>query len=425
MSEFPSFLQRRNTMVSWMNKRQPVARGLMWLAAFSAAACLVVPKGLALFAACLLLATLLVPDAIVSALRHATPAIRWLLAMVALVLTVAIASMVYAGQGWHVLDNPSRLLLIPWGACLAWAIRLPRRALWYGALVGLLVAFIVATVQLAGGTARADAGTNPIVFANAVLVLLVLAVFCRPPGREPRVLAVLTIALVLGAVTIVLSGSRGALPGLGLVLLIVLVGGDARRRWLRLGMAVSAVVLLFVMLWSIPWLSAQTRLDAVHSDWDGYAQGQVDTPIGARLALLSLAGDAFLRAPWTGVGIDGFGQEVDQASYCQAAPRHLCDLAHAHNDIAQWAATMGVPGLLALLAIYFVPLAIAARQLSRKPPSSPVGAAWAAGVMVVVYLLSGLTQSMFAHAMTTSAYAVFIGLLLGIALRETEASRDR
>ena len=86
---------------------------------------------------------------------------------------------------------------------------------------------------------------------------------------------------------------------------------------------------------------------------------------------------------------------------------------------------MGVPGLLALLAIYFVPLAIAARQLSRKPPSSPVGAAWAAGVMVVVYLLSGLTQSMFAHAMTTSAYAVFIGLLLGIALRETEASRDR
>ncbi len=425
MSESPIFLQRRNTMVSWMNKRQSVARRVMWLAAFSAAACLVVPKGLVLFAACLLLATLLVPDVLLTAVRQASPAIRWLLAMVALVLTVAIVSMMHAGQGWHVLDNPSRLLLIPWCACLAWAVRLPRRALWYGALAGLLVAFVVATFQLVGGTARADAGANPIVFANAVLVLLVLAVFCRPPGRDPRVLAVLTLAIVLGAVTIVLSGSRGALPGLGLVLLIVLVGGDARRRWMRLGLSVSAVVLLFAMLWSIPWLSAQTRLDAVHSDWDGYAQGQVDTPIGARLALLSLAGDAFLRSPWTGVGIDGFGQEVDRAPYCRAEPRHLCDLEHAHNDVAQWGATMGVPGLLALLSIYLIPLAIATRQLSRNPPPSPVGAAWAAGVMVVVYLLSGLTQSMFAHAMTTSAYAVFIGLLLGVALREAESPRDR
>lgn len=421
MPDVSIFLQGRNTMVSRMNARQSAARGLMWLAAFSAAAFLVMPKGLVLFAMCLLLATLLRPDALLPAPASSRRNMLWLVGLALLVLTVAGVSMLHSGQGWRVLDNPSRLLLIPWCAYLAWAVRLTRQSLWLGAMAGLAMGFVVALFQLAGGSDRADAGANPIVFANAVLALLVVAVFCRPPGRDPRVLAALAASLALAIATIVLSGSRGVLPGLGAILLVLLVGGDTRRRWARLGMSVSAVVLLFSLLWSIPWLSAQTRLDAVHSDWEGYRQGQVDTPVAARLALLSVAGDAFRKAPWTGLGIDRFGEEVDRTPHCQGAPRHLCDLEHAHNDVAQWSATMGLPGLLALLAIYGVPLGLAVSLLRRAAPASPVGAAWATGMLVVVHMMSGLTQSMFAHALTTSAYAIFAGLLLGIAMRETEA----
>ncbi|MEL1263097.1 O-antigen ligase family protein [Pseudoxanthomonas putridarboris] len=411
-------------MVSWTNARQSAARRVIWLAAFSAAACLVIPKGLVLFASCLLLATMLRPEALLRAPEAPGRSLLWLAGIPLLVLAVTGISMVHSGQGWRVLDNPSRLLLIPWCACLAWALGLTRRSLWLGAMVGLAVAFAVAVLQSAGGSQRADAGANPIVFANAVLVLLVMAVFCRPVGRDPWVLVALASSVALAVVAIVLSGSRGVLPGLAIVLLVLLVGGDARRRWWRLGLSAGGVMLFFSLLWSIPWLSAQTRLDDVQADWNGYAKGQVDTPIGARLALLSLAGDAFRRAPWTGVGIDRFGEEVARAPYCRSAPRHLCDLEHAHNDVAQWSATMGVPGLLALLAIYGVPLGVVASQLRRARPPSPVGAGWAAGILIVTYMLSGLTQSMFAHATTVSAYAVFVGLLLGIALSETEAGQS-
>lgn len=405
-------------MASWMQRLNAVARQATWLAAFGVAALAVVPKGLSLFALCLLLSTLLMPQAFFRVPSEYRRDLAWMACVPVCVLLVAGVSMGWTGQGLQVLDNPARLLLIPWCACLAWAAGIDRRSLWLGALSGLAVAFAIALLQVAGGDQRVDAGANPIVFANAVLVLLVIAVFCRPAGRAPWVMAALALSIVLAVVTVVLSGSRGALPGIGLVLLVLLVGGDRRRRWVRLGMAVSAVVLMFVLMWTVPWLSAQTRLDAVHSDWDGYARGQVDTPIGARLALLSLAGDVFQRAPWTGSGIDRFGDEVERMPACADATRHLCQLRHAHNDVAQWSATLGIPGLLALLMVYGVPLALAASLVIRSGDAAPIGAGWAAGMLVAVHVLSGLTQFMFAHALTTSLYAILAGLLLGMAMRE-------
>ena len=40
-------------------------------------------------------------------------------------------------------------------------------------------------------------------------------------------------------------------------------------------------------------------------------------------------------------------------------------------------------------------------------------------MLVAVYLLGGLTQSMFAHQTSSALYAALCGLLLGLALRES------
>lgn len=181
---------------------------------------------------------------------------------------------------------------------------------------------------------------------------------------------------------------------------------------------------LFVALWTVPWLSTQFRLDQVHADVSGYADDQVDQPISARMGLLTVAWDAFRSAPFAGVGVGAFAQRVDDSPYCQEAARHFCGLEHAHNDLAQWGATMGVGGIVALLALYGVPLLIAARQIRRLKPDVPVGAGWTAAMLVAVYLISGLTQSMFSHALSTSAYVVIVGLLLGSASAPGAASAE-
>ena len=56
------------------------------------------------------------------------------------------------------------------------------------------------------------------------------------------------------------------------------------------------------------------------------------------------------------------------------------------------------------------------RRDNRKSAS---GAAWAGLMLVLVFLLSGMTQSMFSHALSTMTHVVFVGLLLGLALGES------
>ena len=79
-----------------------------------------------------------------------------------------------------------------------------------------------------------------------------------------------------------------------------------------------------------------------------------------------------------------------------------------------WRINLAFAGLAVLLALYGVPLAIAIRQIRRNRLHAPVGPSWAAGMLVFAYLVSGLTQSMFSHALSTSAYVVLVGLLLGM-----------
>lgn len=402
-------------------RRQDVARGLASLAGFSATALLVVPKGLSIFA-CLMLAATLV--ALPDTWRRGRPVPRALYALLAVSVGVIL---VVAVSTWRTeaplsaLDNPSRALLLPWCAWLAWVTGMRMAGIWYGALTGLLIAFAISIAQLSLGVERVGSDANPIVFANAVLTLLVIAVFCRPSTRGWPLLMVLA-AILMANAAVILSGSRGVLPGLGLVVLMLLMGNATPQRWWRLGAALGVLALLFVALWTVPWLSQQFRLDELHGDVAGFAAGAVDKPISARMALLSVAWDAFRESPLTGVGVDTFAARIDASTYCLDAHRHFCGLGHAHNDVAQWGATLGVLGLAALAALYLGPLWIAARAIQGVRHDMPVGPAWAAVMLVATYGVSGMTQSMFSHALSTSAFFVFGGLLLGCALRSAQTA---
>ena len=404
-------------------RRRDVARALAWLAGFSATALLVVPKGLALFATLLLASTFLaLPDALRADRARLPAAIRGLGYAALAVFAVATVSMWVSRSDISALDNPSRCLLLPWCAWLAWITRVRMSCLWYGALAGLALALVLSVAETWSGVPRVGGKGNPIVFANVVLVLLAIALFTRP-ARTGSVMRVLMGGAVTAAVVaITLSGSRGVLPGLGLVLALLFVGGARGHRWRRLAMAVGVFVVLFVALWTLPWLSSQFRLDQVREDVAGYATGQVDQPISARLGLLAVAWDAFREAPLTGVGIAGFAQRVDGSRYCLDDSRHFCSLEHAHNEVAQWGATMGLPGVIALLSLYLVPLVAAVREIRVGRSRMPAGASWAVAALVAAYVASGLTQSMFSHAISTSAYVVPVGLLLGMAMAARNAA---
>ena len=390
-----------------------------------ATALVFLPKGFAPFGVLLAATTLLVPDLLSEAWAKTGHVLGSFALLAILVLGLAIVSMRFAGQDWGTIDNYARFLLMPWCGLLAFALAPPRFWLWIGAMFGVVLACTIAIGEMVSGVERAGGGGNPIVFANAVLGLLVLAIYCRPQGRQPWMLLLLASILVVGTVAIVLSGSRGVLPGLGLLVLVAAIGSGGRDAGVRIGVSLTALLLLLTLMSLVPWLTAHMRLENIQTDLQKYSAGQVDSALGARLKFLSLAWHAFLDHPWTGLGIDRFGILVEQLPECRAQELTVCKLRHAHNDLAQWSATLGLPGLVLIVALYLLPAVHFVRIIVANRLVVPKGSAWAGLILVAVYMLSGITQSMFAHALTTTLYAVLVGLLLGLALRENPASPSR
>jgi O-antigen ligase len=392
--------------------RVRLARALCRLAILLMPACVVAtPWGLLPLAASMALAMLLAPDLLWSAWRRSRGWALPLLLVALLVSTVVLVSKLDAGVPWHEVDNRARVLVMPLFALAVVALRPGRAWLWWGALVGLAGACAVVLHASLGGVQRPGGWTNPIVFADITLGLMVLAAFCGPLRKTAWVL----FALLAGLAAILLTGSRGAWPGLAAIAAVMLLAGGWRLRFpLR-------VWVLFACLLSVTaWVAAPlvvSRVDALQRDAARYDTGDVDSSLGARLDLLNAAGEAFNAHPWLGVGVGNFNAYLRTSPDCVDSDDAYCDFGHAHNDLAEWAATMGLPGLLAIGLLYGVPLALFARQL-RGAAWGSANAANAGLLFVATFVLDGLTQSMFAHQLTASFYAATVGVLAGFCILE-------
>ncbi len=398
------------------------ARACAGVAVWSLAALvLAMPKGLLPAGILFLLSTLLVPLRVGGAVRRiGWP--WWLVAgMVALVLgVVAMSSRLFDAE--PDMRSHDRWLAMPWLMAWAWALQPSRLMLWRGALAGLLAAAVLALVQVLGGQARPGGWLNAIVFADVVLVLMVLVVFCRPPRSWQWT----GLGLVLGVLAILLSGTRGAWPGLLLLLLVLVLGSGWRSRRSRSLLFGAVVAGAVVLLSSVPALTEQMRLVELRQDIERMDRGDHDSSAGARLERLQVAGSAFAENPWTGVGVGSFDRAMQRLPECRGEKgrkAQRCHYGHAHNDVAEWSATMGLPGLFALVLLYGVPLYLFLRLRGGQWQGPLRGSAAAGAMMVAMFMLCGLTQSMFAHQTTTSLYAAGCGLLLGMALREAHWGR--
>lgn len=399
--------------------RQRVARALFAASIFALPAAVVsTPWELWPTVLLALLAVAVAPELMWRALwRHRRAAMAlWSLALVVLAVT-ALSQVVFdLDPAQH--DNHTRVLMLPICFLGVLAYRPPRALFWGGALAGLLGVLVVSLVQYLAGEPRVHGWVNAIVFADVVLALLVLAIYLRPPGRSHWAWA--TGAAIMGVAAIGLSGSRGSWMAAAVALLTGLWLAREKMSWRRYLVLLLAVVALSFAL--AP--SADTRIDQLRQDLAQYRRGDSNSSVGARLELLALAARTTEQHPLTGIGVGRFGEAVRALPDCAGTGavrnERLCTLRHAHADLPEWAATMGIPGLLCIIALYALPLWLCLRALrGLSGPDRGRSAALAGVVMVVAFLFAGLTQSIYAHQLTAACYAILVGSLLAYARLET------
>jgi putative inorganic carbon (HCO3(-)) transporter len=281
-----------------------------------------------------------------------------------------------------------------------------------------------------------DEGLNPNEVAGALLWVIPALVtvsglaLARPRDwlgaverrRAIGLVSLLILATVFVTGVFVLTQSRGGTVGLGLTgVLIGLIAVPPRRRWLLLGaLFLTAILVVGVALPSGANTLGQGLLDAQGAGDPAAAVNSLEQ----RVEIWSRAIYAIQDFPLTGMGMNTF-RHVVRVLYplFLISPDH--DFGHAHNEFLQTALDVGVPGLIAFLALHIVAfwlLAAIWKTTYKLSGDHPLRILSINSGVLTRSLVLGLSGGLFAHLLFSltdavtlgSKYRIFFWMLLGL-----------
>lgn len=302
---------------------------------------------------------------------------------------------------------------------------------WAGLALGASGAGGWSLFQVVGQDVDRVAGHAPlhaILFGNLALMqgLFCLAGIAWGWHQPKRVVwcSVLALGALLGCLASLLSGTRGGwvvLPGLLAICWMAYAGWLTPR---RRGQAVLAAVVLVVAAIAIPQTGVQSRLALGMEHAGRYLSGERSVATSARLELwrgaLMLIGDR----PLLGWGDAGYSQgmaELAEAGRLDSATGHYW---HAHSDVLDAWVRRGALGMLALLAIYLLPLYLFRGGLRARDPGRRALAT--CGILLPAGFAGfGLSYTFMAYPVGVAAYTGWFCLIWGLyrALPPTPPSR--
>jgi putative inorganic carbon (HCO3(-)) transporter len=253
------------------------------------------------------------------------------------------------------------------------------------------------------GMPGAEAGFNPNEVAGALLWFIplyyVLGATAWHDWRQKtrgvgRVLALWGAGLVT-TVVLVFTQSRSGMLGLGLAMLLLLM---LTGRWGRIATAVVVVAGVVALA-----IVGPRQVSDVLMGGQGATTAVVGTlNASGRLEVWSRALYAIQDFPFTGTGLNMF-RRIVPVMYPLFSIGPDLDIAHAHNHLLQAAVDLGLPGLVAYVAMWLI-VAVMLIKIRRRS-SNDIFRARAAG----------LGAGLLAHFVYGMTDAVALGAKPGVA----------
>lgn len=341
--------------------------------------------------------------------------------------SVTMAEAWWDGQGSRGFDRPSRFILaIP---VLFLIVRSPPKLafLWSGIAVGAIGAGAWAALQkIFEGVERAQGHTHVIQFGNLSMLLGVLCLaglgWAVVQRKSKYWICLLLLGTAVGMAGSFFSGSRGGWVGLPIVLL-VLYSAYGSNLATRLKVIVLTMLLVGgIVFYAVPQLGVQGRVHQAISEVCLYISGENRTSsVGGRFEMWRGAAHLIQEKPIVGWGSSGYEQRMSDLAEQGVIPREIVQYGHAHNEFVDAFAKRGIIGLIALLALYLVPMLLFVRHLQAKNLATRAVAT--AGVLLpVTYLGFGLSQVFLTHNSGVMMYAFLLVILWGIHVNQTHTT---
>jgi len=368
----------------------------------------VVHSGYSWFAAILLFASLwMLAHRPAHTLERADRILLWTLLMYAVVIS---AMTLWLGNAHAVIAKALRVLLAAPILLLLLKVPVRQAVLWAGVSVGAVLSALVAWWEVEvlhlGRAAGLWSISNSIHFSNLTLVF---AAFCaagliwaQTQGRHAVMWRViLVVGMLCGLYSSVMGGSRGSWVALLAVLFVFAVAlfkrSHLRRHLVYAALAAVVGVVALTALVSKPNNIVYQRYVAGVSDIAQYRQQNAATSIGARLDMWRAALINLQRHPVIGWNWDDYEEalrQLVQEGRVNQIVLHFEDNLH-NNYLYVWAFS-GLPGLLALLMVYGVPLWYFGRSL-RDTNLRVRAIAICGTILAASYLCVSLTQQIFRY----------------------------
>lgn len=316
--------------------------------------------------------------------------------------------------------------------------------LWWAMLAGLLVAGTWGLLEFLGlvpelnphkaSKVRVGGAVNPIHFGMIMLAMAGVVVaglgYFRQRGVVTFLLAL--IAIALGLLGCVLSGSRGAMIFVPLWFLLAAVGVVSMRILSFKGLMIASVCGALLIAAILPFTIVPEKIKVTWTAWQAYQetglmdydpeQGVSDSSVATRIEMGRAALAMAASSPMLGVGPGNYKREAIAMVEAGWPVKEIAEYSHPHNEYLSYLATTGVVGLLALLVVYLLPLALFVRAWYTNDPElrQSLRPLALAGLFIVLgYLHYGLSSALLERTTMMGFYLIGIAFLLG-AIRRTE-----
>ena len=297
--------------------------------------------------------------------------------------------------------------------------RISEGLLWFGVALGAIAVGFSGLYEymIADRYIRVDGATSAIHFGNTALLMGTISAVGVPYFRKFGTLYLLipALALTLGLLASLLSGSRGgwvALPALILLLL---------WHFQRIGYKKTSLITAIVLVIGIgsalflPRVGVTDRIELAVTEFNQYWEDPVehgDTSVGVRLALWHAAWNMFLEQPVFGGGIGHsfnayLKEQVALGNYHPTLVRQTMP----HNVFLDTLALQGLVGLAGLAGIWGA-LGVVFVRAARERGTNLRMLGTAGLALLGSYFLFGLTDSVMGYGPPLVFFCLYGALIV-------------
>ena len=305
--------------------------------------------------------------------------------------------------------NLREFLAAPFIVLSLFISRVGTRFLMLAIKLSALLVFIVVFYQMMTGTDRPGGAVNPLVFAIISLLLGCFSIIRFPLESVTERLLSLT-AFTAGVMACVISQSRAVW------LLSVFLFTCILFAWYRTGrltklatLGITTLILIMTVI-SLQLPAVQQRINSAQDNYQAFhIRGEWDNSLGRRIIMWKSGLSAAMKKPVFGWGTDQ--TQVAAASQLEspAMKQAVLGYNHLHNEYITSLVAKGIPGLLVLLLLLFVPLVIFVGRSTDPERLAQNGI----GILLCIgYALSALTNQAFGDDTLNIFFIFFLAITL-------------